>query len=144
MKTWHKFLEATRRANYAIAPGRIIYTDGGSRNSTSAYITEFHNAMHQVRSIAYDGVRWFVQGGDRRSSYRQVSESEVPFEVRQRFAHYQLMKFLDLQNKDKNIEEFIKKIIEDPQDRTVKLVLADYYQDHDQEYIANRIRELVL
>ena len=73
-----------RTADLKIVRTRIIYKDRGERGSTQAYLSDFHNAMNQVRSIACDGVRWFVQDG-RRNPFTIIGESEVPDEVKKRF-----------------------------------------------------------
>lgn len=78
----------TRRLNTAVVKTRIGYKDADGNGSTTCYVTEFINAITQVRSIATDGVRWFVQGGDRRQPFTIVGESDVPQEVKDRIAAF--------------------------------------------------------
>lgn len=75
-----------RMADYTVRKLRVGYKDQDGTGSCQMWVSDFHNALHQVRSIAFDGRRWFVQGGRRDASFEPVGESEVPQEVKDRFA----------------------------------------------------------
>jgi hypothetical protein len=72
------------KADYKIRKLRIGYTDRDGHGSIMCYVSDFHNAILQVRKIAFDGRRWFVQA-DSKSRFKEVGESEVSSEVKQRF-----------------------------------------------------------
>lgn len=79
---------ASRRIDLSIKKTRVGIETNEGKGSTTCYLTEFHNAIMQVRSIAFDGVRWFVQGGDRRAYFKQVGDGEVPQEVKDRINNF--------------------------------------------------------
>ncbi len=60
---------------------RIGYQDRDGKGSCAAYVTQFHNAINQVRNIAFDGQRYFVQANNK-APFKPVSEEEVPNKVK--------------------------------------------------------------
>jgi hypothetical protein len=74
------------KADYTIRQMRIGYTDHNNQHgSIMCHVSDFHNALMQVKKIAFDGVRWFIQPKSN-SQFIQISESEIPQEVKQRFS----------------------------------------------------------
>ena len=67
----------------------LIQDTDGSKGSTTGFLTTFHNALNQVRQIAFDGVLWFVQEKNNKP-FKVVSEGWVPAEVKERM--YAFMK----------------------------------------------------
>ncbi len=80
----------TRRCDTTISRSMIGYTDENGPGSCYCYVSQFHNAINQVRDIAWDRCRWFVapKPGAR---FKPVGESEVPEEVKKRFNEFLLM-----------------------------------------------------
>ena len=81
----------TRRVDTTIRRTRIGYTDRDGQGSCYAWVSQFHNALMQVRDIAWDGRRWFVapKPGAR---FEPVGEDEVPKHEKERFAQAALPK----------------------------------------------------
>lgn len=74
-----------RVADLKVRKLRVIYKDQDGTGSCQMWVSDFHNAIMQVRSIAFDGRRWYVQGR-RTAPFTPIGEGEVPQEVRDRFA----------------------------------------------------------
>jgi hypothetical protein len=74
-----------KKIDLTIRKERIIYKDRDGHGNIMCWVSQFHNAILQVRSIAWDGARWFVQPNSR-LPYGTVSSDEVPREVKDRFA----------------------------------------------------------
>ncbi len=59
-----------------------VDTRTGEKGSTPAWLVWGHNYLNQRRRFAYDGVRWFYQPTTR-SRFREVSERDIPCNVRE-------------------------------------------------------------
>lgn len=74
-----------RMADLTVRKLRVGYKDQDGKGSALMWVSDFHNALMQVRSIAFDGRYWFVQGNRRDAPFTPVGESEIPDEVKTRF-----------------------------------------------------------
>jgi len=153
---------ARRKLDSTVRKTHIIYRDDvtvgrAQRNSTMCWVADFVNAINQVRTIAFDGQRWFSQGQDRRQPFQQVSESEVPIEPKYRIAAHcryensllgkpavdELLKYKDfptvcaLLNRIKTIKDWF-----DNPDPNIPKLLSDSLRDEGCEH--EQLHEMIL